>query len=547
MTLDLAFLRAADAFAPPPEPDVEPEPSADERLAALGALRWYDDPVGWATHCIDWRPGEGLTGYQRDVLRALVPGSGQAGARVSFRGPHGIGKTGIQAIGVLWFATTRDAAAVDWKCVTTAGAWRQLTEYLWPEIHKWTGRLRWDVLQRDPWRRGHELLDLSLKLRHGRAFAAASDQPALIEGAHADSVMYVYDESKAISSDTFDASEGAFSGAGAAPEGQPARRGPTGRPLPEAVAIAGSTPGAPAGRFYDIHTRKPGLEDWTVRHVTLAEAIAAGRVSQTWAEQRGRQWGLTSGLYANRVLGEFHADDEQSVIPLAWVEAAVARWRMWHEMGCPDRPGRRIFGVDVADSGGERTVIAVLQGDVVLELRRPPVGQDTMQTAGQVVAALHHPQSRSIIDAIGVGAGVTARVREQGLPAVGFVASSSAGGWLDRSGELQAKNARAAAWWTLRELLDPTFGATLALPDDDELLGDLTAPRWRIQSGGKLLIEPKDDVRARLGRSPDAGDAVVMACWAASRATGADFDGADEQWRDETLAAHEIDFMTVPL
>ena len=58
-----------------------------------------------------------------------------------------------------------------------------------------------------------ELLALKMRLRHGEAFAAASDKPELIEGAHADSVLYIFDESKSIIPQTFDAAEGAFSGA----------------------------------------------------------------------------------------------------------------------------------------------------------------------------------------------------------------------------------------------------------------------------------------------------------------------------------------------
>lgn len=85
------------------------------------------------------------------------------------------------------------------------------------------------------------------------------------------------------------------------------------------------------GRFYDIHSRKPGYEDWTVRHVTLGEAIKAGRISPDWAEQRKRQWGEDSAIYQNRVLGEFAASDEDAVVPLAWVEAAVERWHAWND------------------------------------------------------------------------------------------------------------------------------------------------------------------------------------------------------------------------
>ena len=48
---------------------------------------------------------------------------------------------------------------------------------------------------------------------------------------------------------------------------------------------------------------------------------------------------------------------------------------------------------------------------------------------------------------------------------------------------------------------------------DPMLIGDLTAPRWREMAGGKILIESKDDISKRLGRSTDVGDSIVMAFW----------------------------------
>jgi len=70
---------------------------------------------------------------------------------------------------------------------------------------------------------------------------------------------------------------------------------------------------------------------------------------------------------------------------------------------------------------------------------------------------------------------------------------------------------RAAAWWGMRERLHPP--SDVMLPPDDELIGDLTAPKYAYTSAGKLKVEPKDKVKARLGRSPDVGDAVVLAFW----------------------------------
>jgi hypothetical protein len=56
----------------------------------------------------------------------------------------------------------------------------------------------------------------------------------------------------------------------------------------------------------------------------------------------------------------------------------------------------------------------------------------------------------------------------------------------------------------------------VCLPDDETLLGDLSAPQWKVLSGGKIQVEPKDEIRKRLGRSTDDGDAVVQAFFSRS-------------------------------
>ena len=57
---------------------------------------------------------------------------------------------------------------------------------------------------------------------------------------------------------------------------------------------------------------------------------------------------------------------------------------------------------------------------------------------------------------------------------------------------------------------------TLALPPDDELIGDLCAVHKKDQSDGKVMAESKKEIRSRIGRSTDRGDSVVMALWASS-------------------------------
>ncbi len=80
----------------------------------------------------------------------------------------------------------------------------------------------------------------------------------------------------------------------------------------------------------------------------------------------------------------------------------------------------------------------------------------------------------------------------------------------DKTGRLKFVNVRAAAYWGMREALDPDSGDGLMLPPDSELLADLCAPHWSMRTSG-IQIESKDEISKRIGRSPDAGDAVVLA------------------------------------
>lgn len=452
--------------------------------------RWYHRPDLWAAECIEWPEGQSLADYQADAI-SLLPEK----KRVALRGPHGTGKTTTAAVTVLWFAVTRDAAGRDWKVITTASAWRHLEVYLWPEIHKWANRLRWDVIGRVPFDVRRELMDLRLKLYYGAATAVASNDSAKIEGAHADDLLYLLDEAKIIPADTWDSIEGAFSGAGQDTDAN-------------ALALALSTPGVPAGRFFDICSRKPGYEDWYARHVTLEEAIAAGRISREWAEQRARQWGKESAMYANRVLGEFHASDEDSVIPLAWVEAAVERWHQWKRDGgrLPEVPPW--VGVDVG-RGGDETVLAPCHGHIVTELETNRK-KSTMNTVAMVQARIGRP----IVDVTGIGAGVFDRLKETGVKAVAYSGAAKTDR-RDSTKQFGFTNVRSAAYWHVRELLDPSTDPDLCLPPDDTLLSDLTAPTYDYATGvpPKIKIETKEDLVKRLGRSPDRGDAVVMALW----------------------------------
>lgn len=233
-----------------------------------------------------------------------------------------------------------------------------------------------------------------------------------------------------------------------------------------------------------------------------------------------RQLQMLPEPYRSQLLrGDWRAGQVESayqVIPTAWIRAAMGRWREERSGLAGTATQVRTtsvltcVGVDVARGGDDQTVLARRYGTWFAPLekcagRTTPDGQSV---AGLIARALADGGYANV-DVIGIGASAYDVARMQGLRVqpVNFAEGSQA---TDRSGTLRFANVRAEAYWTLRDALDPENGQGLALPNDPELLGDLRAPRWRMSSRG-IVIEDKEQIGKRLGRSPDCGDAVALA------------------------------------
>jgi hypothetical protein len=85
--------------------------------------------------------------------------------------------------------------------------------------------------------------------------------------------------------------------------------------------------------------------------------------------------------------------------------------------------------------------------------------------------------------------------------------------WRDRSKMMKFLNVRAAMWWNMRDLLDPYYDSEIMLPPIEELTKDLTTPQYIDKGDNVIVLESKDSIRSRLGRSTDFGDAVCLAFW----------------------------------
>ncbi len=473
--------------------------------------RYRFDPAGFLRDCIDWRR---MAGHQRKGL-SIEPGPAPYQLaiaedmadynREAVVGPRGIGKTTIVAGLALHHAEVWDGFT-DWKAITTASNWRQLVDYLWPEIHKVARYLRWPMLGRPPYNPRFELLKERLVLSTGEVTAAASSRPETMEGAHASQLLYLFDEAKIIPEATWDAVEGAFSD-------------DNGRWL------AISTPGYAQGRFYDIHRHQPGFMDWHTRRVTVEDAIAAGRVAQSWADKRKVAWGEASQLYRMQVLAEFGVFNPGAMIPLTWIEAANMRWSEWAAAGFPGTPTG--VAVDVGGGlGADMSTIALIYDNVKVRAvyavgRAINPEQATMELVGRLAPYLSDGKTPCFPDAVGIGAGVYHRMRELGYKVYPFIASAKTD-LLDAMETFGFQDWRAAGWITLREMLDPANKVGVCLPPDDEiermsgvipnstLTADLTVMRAWVSSASKWRVPSKDDIRKEIGASTDIGDAVMM-------------------------------------
>ena len=182
----------------------------EERRAAFQA-RYRFDPAGFLRDCIDWermvgrRNRRGLsipvgpTTYQLQIADDMAEVD-----REAVKAARGVGKTNIAAGLLLHHAEVWDGYT-DWKVISSASIWRQLSDFFWPEVHKLARFLRWDILGRPPYQLGDELMKMGLTLSTGQALANASNKPDTMEGGHASQLFYIFDEAKIIPEATWDA------------------------------------------------------------------------------------------------------------------------------------------------------------------------------------------------------------------------------------------------------------------------------------------------------------------------------------------------------
>ncbi|ADD02653.1 Terminase-like family protein [Thermoanaerobacter thermohydrosulfuricus WC1] len=423
--------------------------------------RARNDPVFFVRCVLKGDPWE----KQEEILKAV-----RDHKRVAVRACHGVGKTKVAAWVALWFLYTHHNS----KVITTAPTWHQVENLLWREIHAAHAASRIPL--------GGKVLQTQIELgEQWFALGLSTDKPERFQGFHAEHILLIVDEASGVEQYTFDAAEGFLTSIGAK------------------LLLIGN-PTQLSGEFYNAFRsplyHKIHISAFDSPNLKAGKIVRPYLVTPEWVEDKRLKWGEDSPLWYSRVLGEFPEQGNDTLIPLAWIEAAQQRWHMT-EAGEPVE-----IGADVARYGTDTTVIMLRRGDkaeIVYQLR----GQDTMEVTGKVIDAFKKTGANVIkIDVVGIGAGVVDRLKEQGYPVQGLNVGESA---TDKG---RFVNKRAEWYWALRERFQE---GTIAIPPDDELASQLASLKYKFDSRGRIQIESKEELRRRGLPSPDKADALMLA------------------------------------
>lgn len=224
--------------------------------------------------------------------------------------------------------------------------------------------------------------------------------------------------------------------------------------------------------------------------------------------------------FRKKVLGLFPKVDEASLIPQEWIELANKNWMLFQ---ANEQKGLRL-GVDVAGMGRDSSVFCYRYDNYVTKFRSKHSGgkANHMEIAGIISNEIRHKgivvepiKPKAFIDTIGEGAGVFSRTQELGITQAYSCKYSEAAkdhyekDLTDITGQYQFANMRAYLFWAVRDWLNPANKMNAALPPNESLLEEATEIKWKFQSNGRIIIEPKEDIKERIKKSTDHFDALA--------------------------------------
>lgn len=424
---------------------------------------YRDDPVKFVVEVLGAKP----LPYQAEFLQAIADGE----RKMSIRSGHGTGKSTSASWAMLWYVLLRFPN----KVVVTAPTSGQLFDALFAELKRWINELPKQLQPMLTVKSDRVELAAAPSEAFISARTSRAETPEALAGVHSENVLLVVDEASGVPEKVFEAAAGSMSGH-------------------SATTILLSNPTRSSGTFYESQTRMAG--SWWTRRWSCVDSPL---VSDEFVDEMRLRYGEDSNAFRIRVLGEFPLADDDTIIPFHLVESAMHR----DIEVTPDQ--KPIWAIDPARFGTDRTAFCKRVGNVVTEIKSWQ-GVDLMGTVGRVMAEyealpLSQRPSEILVDSIGVGGGVVDRLRELGAPVRGVNVSE-----VPSMGQTY-NNLRTELWFKTKAWLEDR---SCKIPDNDDLLADLTGIRYAFTSSGKMQAESKDAMKRRGLKSPDLADAVCL-------------------------------------
>ena len=403
-------------------------------------------PVGFARGLL----GLPLYEWQEFILwDADKPGA------IAVKAGNGTGKTtNVAAPLALWHA----AAFPHSLTIITAGVYRQVKEQLFPAIRRHASKFM-----------GWTFNETEIEAPNGsRIIGFSTDEPGKFEGWHAENLLVIVDEAKSVPDAIFEAIERC----------QPTR------------FLVMSSPGGCQGFFYNaFKTRRKFF-----RHHTIT-ALQCPHISHDWIAEQIEKYGEQHPLVRSMIFAEFmESGEDGTAINLTLLERCTAN--------PPALALGKVSAFCDFAAGGDENVLAIVNGNRV-KIAAAWRDKDTMSAVGRFIQLFReHGLSAQEISADGGGLGIPICDR---LKELGWNLRRVNNGAPSKEPEIYG-NLAAEIWVHGARKIER---GEIILPNDPELFTQLTTRKIGANSRGQIVLESKDQMRARGLRSPDRADAVL--------------------------------------
>jgi hypothetical protein len=442
--------------------------------------RWRDDPVSFVRDQFSVDPDA----WQADALRVFAVPDLQ---RISLQACAGPGKTALLAWCIWNFLTCYADRGEHPKGAAVSITGDNLDNNLWPELSKWQTRSPF-LSAAFTWTKTRVFANdhpetWFFAARSWPKSATPEEQGKTLSGLHSKYVLSVIDESGAIPATVLRAAEQALSNC-----------------LFGKILQAGN-PVSLEGMLYAAATVL--AHQWHVIKVTgdPDDPMRSPRIDKAWAQHQIDTYGRENPWVMSYILGRFPPSSLNALLGTEEIQAAMAQN---YPKDVYEWAQARL-GVDVARYGDDRTVIFPRQGKRAFApsvMRHARDSAASTDIATKVLSVRQgFPGAPIVMDATGgwaAGASDVLRAMERSQAPIN-VQFHAAG--LD----VRYKNRRAEMWFAMAEWVKQGG----QLPNIPELISELSSPTYTYV-GGKFQLEPKEQVKERIGRSPDLADALAL-------------------------------------